>query len=326
MNRLFAKILLPILAAWVLAGPAGSRAAWAAEDLLCSTFPVYLFTQNVAQGRDHFRINLLIDSALGCPHDYAPTPADLERLSRARVLVINGLGLEAFLPLALRVAKPDLAVIDASGGRAPGAAGGGIKVVLTRAEATALGHSHGGPNPHLFAAPGPAAAQVRNIAEGLAAVDPEGAATYRANAARLAGELQTLAAAFQAAGKKLGQPPVIIGHGVFDYLAQELGLTVAARIEEVDGVEPSAARLTELAKLARERGVRAILVDPEGDENLARTLGAEAKVPVAVIDPVSGGPADAPLDYYQKVMLTDLDVLLKLFGGTSPRPPAETKP
>lgn len=326
MNRLFTRILLPVLAAAFLVGPMGTRTAWAAEDLLCSTFPVYLFTKNITQGRDNFRVGLLIDSALGCPHDYAPTPADLERLSRARVLVINGLGLEAFLPLALRVAKPDLAVIDASGGRAPGAAEGEMKVVLTKAEATALSHSHDGPNPHLFAAPGTAAALVRNIAEGLASVDPEGAETYRANAARLAGEFQTLAAAFQAAGKKLGHPPVIIGHGVFDYLAQDLGLTVAARIEEVDGVEPSAARLTELAALAKERGVRAILVDPEGDANLARTLGAEAKVPVAVIDPVSGGPADAPLDYYQQVMLTDLDVLFKLFGAAPAPAPAETKP
>jgi len=44
---------------------------------------------------------------------------------------------------------------------------------------------------------------------------------------------------------------------------------------------------------------------------------------VVVIDPVSAGPADAPLDYYQKVMLTNAQVLLELF--TKPQPAAVPK-
>ncbi len=319
ISRLLAVLALAL--AFLTAPPA---AAQTSGDLLCSTFPIYLFTKNITQGRENFRVSLMVDSHLGCPHDYAPTPADLEHLSQAEVLVINGLGLESFLSQALRVTKPELVVIDASGGRAPSAAATGqARVVLNKEEATALAqaYGHNGPNPHLFAAPGTAAHLVRDIANGLVAIDPEGAEIYTANAARLAGEMETLAAAFQATGAKLGHPKVITSHGIFDYLARELGLEIVAAMEEVDGAEPSAAHLADLVRQARRGGVRAILVEPDGPLNLARTLGAEAKLPVAILDPVSAGPMDAPLDYYQKVMLTDLDVVVKLFTAPAPPPP-----
>ncbi|UQZ89465.1 ABC transporter substrate-binding protein [Deltaproteobacteria bacterium Smac51] len=307
----------------------------ASGDLLCSTFPIYLFTKNITEGRDVFKTDLLVSGAQGCPHDYAPTPAELERLSQANVLIINGLGLEGFLSQALKVAKPGLRIVDASGqglsldSRLPT---GGQLAISSSAEAgldmgsppdlfltrdDLIGksrlHHHDGPNPHLFAAPGSAVMQIGRIAEALAALDPAGAEVYRANAARLIDDLRRIANSFAAAGRELGNPKVIVSHGVFDFLAQDMGLHIVASIEEEDGADPSAARLAELVAVAKEQEVKAILVDPQGNINMARALGAETKIPVAVIDTVASGPADAPLEYYQGVMLTDLDVLVKLF-------------
>ena len=310
--------------------PAGPGLALAAEEILCSTFPVYLFTRNILEGTTRFQATLLIDSQLGCPHDYAPSPAELERLSQAEILIINGLGLEAFLTRSLGVAKAGLKIVDASGGRDPGREprSGATAVILDKESAARLLiHQHDGPNPHLFAAPGQAAAMVRNIGEALAGLDVDNTEIYLANAARLASELEALAASARSLGEELGRPKIIASHGVFDYLAQDMGLTIVTHIEEEDGAEPSAARLADLVKQARQEGVRAILTDPQGNLNLARTLGAEAKVPVAVIDPVSAGPRDAPVDYYQKVMQTNLDVLKKLFSEPAPtaKEPAPAK-
>ena len=301
-------------------------AARAAEDLLCSTFPVYLFTRNVVEGSAVYSPSLMVDSQLGCPHDYAPTPADLERLSQTGVLVINGLGLDAFMTRAIRVAKNDLKVIDASGGF-DAYEEGGVPEIITNKETVAgmwgheqhdhhhHAHDHGdAPNPHIFAAPRTAAVMVNNIAEGLAVIDPGNSHLYRANAKRYTNSLADLTASFQAFGEKMNHPKIIASHGVFDYMANDLGLTVAATIEEEDGAEPSAARLAQLIKLAKEEGVKAVIVDPQGNINLARTLGAELNLPVAIIDPVAAGPADAPLDYFEKVMRTDLEILTKLFS------------
>lgn len=292
-----------------------------ARDLLCSTFPVYLFTRNVVEGTTAYTPALMVESHLGCPHDYAPTPADLERLSQAEVLIMNGLGLDAFLARAVGVARNNLKIIDASGGfRANEEAEAAPIIMIDKKAVLDMGHGHhhhDGPNPHLFASPTTAARQVDNIAEGLAVLDPENASIYRTNARRYNARLTDLAASLKVAGEKMDNPKVIAGHGIFDYLARDLGLNIVATIEEEDGAEPSAARLATLIKRAREEGVRAVLVDPQGNIELARTLGAEAKLPVAVIDPVAAGPADAPLDYYEKVMLTDLDVLNQLFVANS---------
>lgn len=307
----------------------------AEKKLLCSTFPVYLFTGNIAQGVEGLSVDLLVDSKQGCPHDYSLTPNDLERLSRADVLIINGLGLESFLAKAATVVKPGLRVIDASGGGER--AGKNLSLIVRGVEALNdmvhddhsdhdghdHGHQHGLVNPHIFAAPGPASEMVSNIAAGLAALDSENADIYNKNASNYVAELQKIILAGKEAGKVLGSPKIIASHSIFDYLAEDLELTIAAAIEEVDGADPSPARLAELIRVAKSQNVRAILVDPQGNINLARTLGAETGLPVAVIDPVASGPLDAPLDYYQKVMSTDLEVLLKLFQSS--RPEAEKK-
>ncbi len=322
MRRL--PVFLSMLGLLYLGGPGGLPAALAAENLLCSTFPVYLFTRAIVGDSGSYDVRLMIDSSRGCPHDYAPTPAELERLSQAEVLVINGLGMEAFLERSLGVAKPGLKVIDASG-RASAETPPAVAYVVTdragaMARAAAFGHNHEGPghseelNPHLFAAPGSALTLVGHIKTGLVQIDPERASAYEENAAKLSQELSSLAQLAGQIGQTLGHPRIIVSHSVFDYLARDLGFEIVAAIEEEDGAEPSAARLTALVKLARDRQVKAVLTDPEGNINLARTLGAETRLPVAVIDPVAAGPPDPPLDYYQKVMLTNLDVLAKLFA------------
>lgn len=280
------------------------------RSIVSSTFPVYLFTKNIIKGREGISLELLTETVPGCPHDYTPAMTELERLSRADILVINGLGLETFLPQALRVAKADLQVLDASASLGGGDAKEAV-VVLNKDKVKELGRGPNPPNPHTFASAGTAADMVRNISDGLTQVDPGGAMVYRRNAGRLVRELDALASAFKDAGKTLGQPKVMVSHGIFHYLALEMGLEVVASLEEVDGARPSAAGMTALIRQAKEKKVRAILADPEGDVNLAQTVGAEANIPVIVVDLVASGPKDAPLDYYQKVMLTDLEVLMK---------------
>ena len=62
--------------------------------ILCSTFPMALFTRNIVDSADQVTVELLIGAQVGCPHDYAVTPADVRKVARADILVINGLGME----------------------------------------------------------------------------------------------------------------------------------------------------------------------------------------------------------------------------------------
>lgn len=58
----------------------------------------------------------MLPAQAGCPHDYALTPQDMSKLAQADILVLNGLGLEAFLGSPSARAQKELHTIDSSKG------------------------------------------------------------------------------------------------------------------------------------------------------------------------------------------------------------------
>jgi ABC-type Zn uptake system ZnuABC Zn-binding protein ZnuA len=291
----FARLLL-LAATAVAASAAAAAPRAAAGEVLCTTFPIYQIARNVAQGREGLAVGLMLPASLGCPHDYVVTPEDLRRLDAARALVVNGLGLEEFIDAALAAARPGLPAIDSSRG------------------VTNLLGGVGRPNPHLFASPALSALLATNIAAGLARLDPEGAALYRANAGAYAGRMARLAEECAALGRRLAQRRVVAQHDVFAYLARDLGLEIVAVLEDHPGQEPSAAELAELAKTVRQQGVRAVLTEPPHPARTARTLAQETGIAEAAVDPGATGPENAPLDYFDAIVRRNLVVVGKAMG------------
>lgn len=272
--------------------------------VLATTFPVWLFTRNVAAGVPGVTVELMIPASAGCPHDYGLTPQDMMRLSSADVLVMNGLGLEAFLgatPEAVRGRlKAGASVVTASAG---------VRELLPY-----HGEGEEANNPHVFAAPGTAAQMALTVGEGLAEKDPAHAAQYRRNAQAYAADLNRLADEFATLGKRLSNTRIVTQHGDFDYLAREAGLSVEAVVQPHEGQEPSASRMLDLVRLIRERQVGAVFTEPQYPAKSGDALARESGVPVARLDPVAEGPADAPLDYYQQVMTANLHTLERTLG------------
>ena len=93
----------------------GAVAAEAKVRVLATTYPVYLITRAVTQSSPDVQVDLLIPAQTGCPHDYALTPKDMQKLAKARIVVINGLGMEAFLEKPLAAAGK-ITVVDSSKG------------------------------------------------------------------------------------------------------------------------------------------------------------------------------------------------------------------
>ena len=305
LQRLLIFFFLTVFS-WVVASPA----VLAQKKIVATTFPVYLFTKNLIGPKSNLELELLIDASVGCPHNYTLTPTNLNRLSQADILVINGLGLEDFLANALKVAPKNIAVIDASQGLLETT--DNAEKEHQSPEKDASEHQHEGPNPHIFSSPKMAAAMVLNIADGLTAQDPEAAAEYVQKAQELAASLNQMQLTMKNFGEKTGTLHIAASHDVFNYLTQDLGWEVAVEIATGGAEEISAARLSQLISEIKEKDVRLIMIDPTGDLALAKTLGEETALPVVVIDPVSSGPADAPLDYYQEAMKKNLLVLASL--------------
>ncbi len=278
--------------------------------ILCSTFPMYLFTRNVTQGAQNVDVQVMIPAAMGCPHDYSLTPQDMRMLIAADVFVVNGLGLEEFLDKAVRD-NPQIRVLDSSAG-----VEGLLKFTPEEGGGDSHGHAHHQEyNPHLFAGPTMAAKVAQNIAQQLSKIDPANAAVYKANADAYAADLQNVAAELAAAVRNLPSRKIVTQHAVFDYLARDAGLEVVAVVEEEPGQEPSAAERTRLVQLIKKSGAAALFTEPQYPPRLGQEIAKEAGIPAASLDPSATGPDDAPMDYYQRTMRANIRTIVETLRG-----------
>jgi ABC-type Zn uptake system ZnuABC Zn-binding protein ZnuA len=269
------------------------------QRVLCSTYPVYVFAKAVCVGRSGLSVELLLDSQLGCPHEYVLTPADLRRLSQSEVLIVNGLGMEPFLSDLGKAAQVKARTVNASDG-------------LSREWIAGVEHAgaHGTDwNPHLFGSPRLAAKMCINIGMQLARWDPAGAVVYTTNSMSAAARLGELAQEVTSLGTGIQNRKVVTQHRVFDYLARDLGLHIVAAIQEHPGEDVTASRRLELVRLIRSEGVVAILSESQADGSIAVSLARETQVPVVVLDPFVAGDASATLDSYVEAMHRNIVLL-----------------
>ncbi len=286
--------------------------------VLATTFPIYQLTRIVTNGVTGVETELMIPAAMGCPHDYALTPQDMQKLSRADILVINGLGMEEFLGAPIKKANPALTVIDSSEGITELLHYTGQKKkhpAHEGAEDHAAHHQHAGINPHLFASPKMSGQLAHAIAQQLGQERPAFRSHFITNAEAYQKKMATLAQTMAELGKHLTNNRIVTQHGVFDYLARDMGLEVVAVVQAHPGQEPSASEILDIVHTIREKKAGALFTEPQYPHAVGQTISREAQIPTAVLDPVATGPEQAPLDYYEQTMRTNIQTLEKTLGS-----------
>lgn len=289
-------------------------------DVLCSFFPMYLFTKAVVGDRPNVPVELMLPAEMGCPHDYDLQPADVRKIQAADLFIINGGGLEEFSKATVTGINPSVTIVDTSIG---------IDLIPLDEDDHhhhgdhddhdhhhhGHGHHHDGEmNPHFFSSPKEAAVQVRNIAKALAKMDPEGADHYQKNADAFIGSLNALAAEMKEKASGLPNRGIVTMHEVFDYFARDVGLEIVATIQATPGHEPSSADMRKVIEAIQSRKAGAVFKEPQFAGTTAETIGKDAGVPVGLLDPVASGPADAGPEYYEQKMRENLATLLDLLG------------
>lgn len=213
-------------------------------------------------------------------HDLDPSPADLEAIRRARLVVENGAGLEPWLPSAL----------DASGTRA-------TVVDSSRDLALRRGDDHGADlDPHVWHDPRNVMAMVRTIATALAAADPANTSYYETNRDRYLAVLDALDREVAARIGALSVRTVVTDHDAFGYYADRYGLQLVGSVlpSFETSAEPSARRLRELADAIRAEHVPAVFTERALPARTARALADEAGVRVVAGDGALYGDALGP--------------------------------
>lgn len=246
-----------------------------------------------AVGADRVQVSSIVPAGTD-PHTYQPTPRDAQALAEAEIIFVNGLGLEEWLADLISSAGATARVVELAAGLTPiqddhdhghaestPAAEQGHAHGEDALEAED-GHAHEHGNPHLWLDPDYAIEYVRRIAQTLGEVDPDGAATYQANAERYIAEIQEFDG--WAKGQVEQIPPdrrkLVTFHDAFPYFAEHYGLELVGVIVLSPGRDPSPQELAQLVDLIRQQGVPAIFTEPQFNPKLAETLAREAGVEV----------------------------------------------
>lgn len=233
----------------------------------------------------------------GDAHVYQPTPADARALAGARVVFVNGLGFEGWITRLVRSSTTRATVVTATRGIVPLKAEGG------HSHGHGHGHSHGEHDPHIWQNPLLVRAYAENIRDALIAADPEGAETYRANAATYIGRLEALDAEIKTlfAHVPADRRRVLIAHDAFQYFEKAYGFEFIAPRGVSTDAEPSAQQVARLIRQIRERRIAAVFMENVTDPRLVRRIAEETGARVGgslFSDALSppGGPAATYLD------------------------------
>ena len=230
-------------------------------------------------------------------HTFEPKPADIQTIADAKLLVMNGLGLDDWLERAI------------TNGAASGTPLVKLGAGLPNVELLP-GEDPGTQNPHLWMNVAYAELYVDEIAAALKSADAAHASQYDSQAATYKVRLATLDASVRAriatvpeANRKL-----VMFHDAFPYFARAYGITIVGVAVEAPGQDPSAGYTAELITAIKAAGVKAIFSESQFPTNLVDALASEtgAKVVANLYDDALGDP---PVTSYEALMTWDVDQL-----------------
>lgn len=271
-----------------------ARAEGAAQDARLPVVASFSILADMVRevGGDDIRLDVLV-GPMRDAHTFEPRPKDARALGRARVLVVNGLGFESWMPRLVEAAGFQGRVIEASQGVAARRLD-----VASEHEADnhdhdhshdhahaahdheAHGHDHGGVDPHAWQSLANGVIYARNIARGLAEADPVHAAAYQARAEAYVRQLQQADAQWRRRLEAVpaAQRVLATSHDAFGYFGAAYGIEVLSVVGLSSEAEPSARAMADLVTRIREYHIRALFVEQGGNARALQQVASETGV------------------------------------------------
>ena len=253
-------------------------------------------------GADRIDLVRLLKPGIGA-HDYEPSPADVEAIATAQLVVENGVGLESWLHDTVESSGYDGPLVDASQG-----------VLLRKVGAQ--------PDPHIWQDPRNAVVMAANIERGLARVDPGSAGFYQANLAAYLEALRALDAEVERQTAGLANRKVVTNHDAIGYYLDRYHLElVGSVIPSFDSsAELSGRDVRDLVAKVKATGVRAIFSETSLPPRAAETIGREAGVKVVTGEDAlygdSLGPPGSDGDSYIRMIRHNTRTIVSNLSGT----------
>jgi zinc/manganese transport system substrate-binding protein len=213
------------------------------------------FVRNV--GGDRVNVATLVGPN-GDVHVYTPAPADAKKIADARLVFVNGLGIEGWLPRLVQSSGSKAVIVTATDGIAPRTIGAA-------------------PDPHAWQSVTNAKIYVADISDALVAADPADAEVFRTNASAYLVKLDALDREVRDTVAKI--PPerrkVISGHRAFGYFGAEYGIEFIAPLGVSTESEPSARDIAAIITQIKAAKIPAVFLENISDGRLIQRISAE---------------------------------------------------
>jgi len=262
--------ILMLLSALCLAVGATAARAEKKVKVIASFSILGDMAQNV--GGDRVEVTSLVGPN-GDAHVYQPTPAAAKAVSRANLVVVNGLGFEGWMDRLIQTSGYQGRLVVASKGIKPRE--------MTQDEEEE--HKHGARHahkidPHAWQNLSNGLVYVDNIAQGLTAADPAGAAVYQAHAEAYKAKLSELDkwVKEEFSGIPQAKRRMITSHDALGYLGAAYGITILSPMGFSTESEAAAGDIARLIKLIRKEKITAVFIENVSNPRLMEQVGKES--------------------------------------------------
>jgi zinc/manganese transport system substrate-binding protein len=198
----------------------------------------------------------------GDAHVYEPRPGDIKELAASKILFINGLGLEGWMERLEKSSGFKGTVVVATKGIKP------RQMVEDEKKIT---------DPHAWQSLANGKIYAANIRDALIAADPNGEATYEANAAKFIDGMAAEDAAVKAAVAKLApeRRKIITTHDAFGYFGAAYGMEFIAPEGVSTESEASARDVAKIITQIKKEHIPAVFLENVTDSRLLDQIASE---------------------------------------------------
>lgn len=309
-------IPLAIAGALLLAGCSSdggdTEGASGSEPLLIATTvsPITSIASRI--GGDRVTIEGIVPEGTNS-HTFEPAPQVAELVSKADLILVNGLKLEdPTIDLAAANLKDGAEIVELG------------TLALPESEYIydfSFPEEDGKPNPHLWTDPGYAIEYAALVRDLLTERDPDNADYYAANYESFAAQAQALGDAVRKDQETVpaGNLKLLTYHDAYAYFAKNYGWTVIGAVQPGDFAEPTPSEVADLIRQVQDEGVPTIFgseVFPSPIlEEIGRATGARYEDSLRD-DDLPGAPGDLEHSWLG-LMKYNYATMIKGLGGTS---------
>ncbi|MCF8404821.1 MAG: zinc ABC transporter substrate-binding protein [Bacteroidales bacterium] len=271
MNRIL-NIIFSVILVSLIGSCKSPKESKEKEVISVSILPQKYFVEKIAG--DAFTINVLIPPGAS-PASYEPSPRQIEDISKSKLyLKIGHIGFERGWINKLEDNFKQVNFADLSEG-------------LTLIEATTdvhEDHEHYEVDPHIWMSPYNVKIIAQNIFQTLAATYPGKEKEFYNNLQSFNSEIDSLHQFIITGLENLTNRYFIIYHPALTYFASDYSLIQVPM--ELEGKEPGMKYMKQMVELAKDKNIKAILIQREFNMDEAMSLKREIEGEIIIIDPL----------------------------------------